>query len=102
MRGIMTKGTSKRAAYTIETLSYSSTRLVRLGGRKVAILFPPLDAGGPYQLYPHPDTFRSLTFAGLPAPLRPEFMAFDTLGAVEAFLGIRPAAPAPEALPLAA
>lgn len=96
------KTTPKRAAYTIETLSYSSTRLVRLGGRKVAILFPPLAAGGPDQLYPHPDTFRSLTFAGLPQPLRPEFMAFDSLEAVEAFLGIRSAAPARDALPLAA
>lgn len=100
MTKITAKITAKRAAYTIETLSYSSTRLVRLGGRKVAILFPPLEPGGPYQLYPHPDTFRSLTFAGLPAPLRPEFMAFDTLAAVETFLGLRAAAP--EALPLAA
>jgi hypothetical protein len=100
MTKITAKIAAKRAAYTIETLSYSSTRLVRLGGRKVAILFPPLEPGGPYQLYPHPDTFRSLTFAGLPAPLRPEFMAFDTLAAVETFLGLRAAAP--EALPLAA
>jgi hypothetical protein len=80
---------SKRPTYAIETLSYSSTSLVRLGSRKVAILFPPLEAGGCYQLYPHPDTFRSLTFAGLPAPLRPEFMPFESLDAVRAFLGIR-------------
>jgi hypothetical protein len=73
---------SKRPAYAIETLSYSSTSLVRLGSRKVAILFPPLEAGGCYQLYPHPDTFRSL-------PLRPEFMPFESLDAVRAFLGIR-------------
>lgn len=96
------KSMSKRAAYTIETLSYSSTRLVRLGGRKVAILFPPLEAEGPYQLYLHPDTFRSLTFAGLPAPLRPEFMAFDSLAAVETFLDIRSTALERKSLPLAA
>lgn len=93
---------SKRATYSIETLSYSSTRLVRLGGRKVAILFPPLEPGGAYQLYPHPDTFRSLTFAGLPAPLRPEFMTFPNLEAVHAFLGIRGGSKTAHALPMAA
>lgn len=93
---------SKRPAYTIETLSYSSTSLVRLGGAKVAILFPPLEPGDCYQLYPHPDTFRSLTFAGLPAPLRPEFMSFESLDAVRAFLGIRCEADTRHALPMAA
>lgn len=79
---------SGAASYRIETLSYSSTRLVWLGDVKVAILFAPADEGAPYQLYPHPATFPTLTFEGLPAPLQPEFMSFPDLQAVEAFLGI--------------
>lgn len=76
------------AAFEIEELSYSASRIVWQGGRKVAILFPPLDAGGSYLLYPHPITFPGLGFEGLPAPLRPEFMTFATLDDVHAFLGI--------------
>lgn len=76
------------AAYCIQTLSYSSTRLVWRGNVKVAILFSPLEEGAPYHLYPHPATFPSLDFKGLPEPLRPEFMAFPDIEAVEAFLGI--------------
>ncbi len=74
--------------YAIETLSYSPTRLVRLGRRKVAMLFAPAEPGGPWQLYPNPDAFPGLDFAGLPAPLRPEFMSFPDLAAVESFLGL--------------
>lgn len=79
---------TKKAPYRIETLSYSSTSLVWLGSTKVAILFPPLHEGGDYLLYPHPDTFPSLTFSGLPAPLRPGFMAFTSFDKIRAFLGI--------------
>ena len=93
---------SKRPAYTIETLPYTSTRLVWLGGQKVAILFPPLEPGGSYHLYPHPGTFRSLTFEGLPSPLRPGFTAFESLEAVRAFLGIRSKAGSTRVLPLSA
>ena len=79
--------------WSIETLSYSATRIVRLGARKVAILFPPADPGADWQLYPHPDAFSGLNFDGLPAPLRPEFVAFGDLAAVEQFLGIDRQAP---------
>lgn len=78
----------RTAQYRIEALSYSSTRLVWLGDVKVAILFAPSEDGAPYHLYPHPATFPTLGFQGLPAPLRPEFMAFPDVGAVRAFLGI--------------
>ena len=57
--------------WSIETLSYSPTRIVRLGEEKVAILFPPVEPGAEWQLYPHPDTFPGLNFDGLPEPLRP-------------------------------
>ncbi|MEL6062737.1 MULTISPECIES: hypothetical protein [unclassified Methylobacterium] len=83
-----------RRDWSIETLSYSPSRIVRLGEEKVAILFPPLEEGGAWQLYPHPDTFPGLNFEGLPAPLRPEFLAFPDLPEVERFLGIRDEAPA--------
>lgn len=76
------------ASYRIETLSYSSTRLVWLGDVKVAILFAPSEDGAPYHLYPHPAAFPTLGFQGLPEPLRPEFMAFPDLDSVRAFLGI--------------
>ncbi|MDP4004284.1 hypothetical protein [Methylobacterium sp. NEAU K] len=79
--------------WSIETLSYSPTRIVRLGAEKVAILFPPVEPGAGWQLYPHPDTFPGLNFEGLPEPLRPEFLAFSDLPAVERFLGIHDAAP---------
>ncbi len=79
--------------WSIETLSYSPTRIVRLGTEKVAILFPPAEPGAGWQLYPHPDTFPGLNFEGLPAPLRPEFLAFPDLAEVERFLGIADAAP---------
>ncbi len=92
---------SERDTYSIETLSYSSMRLVRLGDREVAMLFSPLEPGGSYQLYPHCGTFRSLTFEGLPAPLRPEFMSFPSLEAVYAFLGIKPEADEAQELPIA-
>ncbi|MCJ2086893.1 hypothetical protein MKK88_12955 [Methylobacterium sp. E-005] len=82
-----------RRDWSIETLSYSPSRIVRLGDEKVAILFPPLDEGGAWQLYPHPDTFPGLNFEGLPAPLQPEFLAFSDLPEVERFLGIRDEAP---------
>ncbi|MGU3538179.1 hypothetical protein [Methylobacterium sp. A54F] len=83
-------------SFTIESFGYTTTRLVRRDGVKVAILFPPEGEGAPFQLYPHPDTFPGLGFAGLPAPLRPEFMPFASLAEVETFLGIgRPAAAAP-------
>ncbi|MGV7030185.1 hypothetical protein [Methylobacterium symbioticum] len=88
----------RQETYVIETLSYSPTRLVRLGRRKVAMLFQPAEPGAPWQLYPHPDAFPGLTFEGLPAPLRPEFMSFSDLGAVEDFLGLRKA---PKAEPMA-
>jgi hypothetical protein len=91
----------KRQTYSIETLSYSTTRMVWRGGRKVAMLFPPLEPGGCYQLYPHPDTFPTLNFEGLPAPLRPEFMSFASLDAVCAFLGIKTKFEEPQALALA-
>ena len=96
----MRRSTDRRQeTYAIETLSYSPTRLVRLGRRKVAMLFAPAEPGAPWQLYPHPDTFPGLTFEGLPAPLRPEFMSFPDLAAVEDFLGLgRASAPAPMAL----
>jgi len=79
--------------WSIETLSYSPTRIVRLGDEKVAILFPPVEPGAAWQLYPHPDTFPGLNFDGLPEPLRPEFLGFSDLPAVERFLGIDDAAP---------
>jgi hypothetical protein len=82
--------------WSIETLSYSPSRIVRLGSEKVAILFPPVEPGAAWQLYPHPDTFPGLNFEGLPEPLRPEFLAFPDLAEVERFLGIRD--PAPTAL----
>ncbi|WP_457104756.1 hypothetical protein [Methylobacterium sp. P5_C11] len=78
-----------RHGWSIETLSYSPTRIVRLGSEKVAILFPPVEPGASWQLYPHPDTFPGLNFEGLPEPLRPEFLAFPDLPEVERFLGIR-------------
>ena len=87
--------------YAIETLSYSPTRLVKLGRRKVAMLFQPAEAGAPWQLYPNPDAFPGLGFEGLPAPLRPEFMSFPDLAAVEIFLGIRGTS-SDAAMPLAA
>ena len=80
--------------WSIETLSYSPTRIGRLGAEKVAILFPPVEPGAAWQLYPHPDTFPGLNFEGLPEPLRPEFLAFPDLPEVERFLGIRDAEPA--------
>ena len=80
--------------WSIETLSYSPTRIVRLGTEKVAILFPPVELGAEWQLYPHPDTFPGLNFEGLPEPLRPEFLGFTDLPAVERFLGIHDAEPA--------
>ncbi|SFM20767.1 hypothetical protein [Methylobacterium pseudosasicola] len=79
--------------WSIETLSYSPTRIVRLGDEKVAILFPPVEPGAEWQLYPHPDTFPGLNFDGLPEPLRPEFLGFSDLPAVERFLGIHDVAP---------
>lgn len=78
-------------SFRIEKFSYSSTSIVWLGKTKVAILFAPDQDGAPYQLYPHPATYRTLDFRGLPKPLRPEFMAFTDLAAVEAFLGLVPA-----------
>ena len=78
----------RTAQYRIEALSYSSTRLVWLGDVKVAILFAPSEDGARYHLYPHPATFPTLGFLGLPAPLQPEFMAFPDVEAVRAFLGI--------------
>ncbi len=89
-------------SFRIENLNNSSTSIVWLGKAKVAILFRPVGEGEPYQLYPHPGTYRTLDFKGLPAPLRPEFMSFPTLEAVEAFLGIAPHEEAPEALQAAA
>lgn len=83
-----------RRNWSIETLSYSPTRIVRLGSEKVAILFPPVEPGSAWQLYPHPDTFPGLNFDGLPEPLRPEFLAFPDLPEVERFLGIRNEEPA--------
>ena len=83
-----------RQGWSIETLSYSPTRIVRLGSEKVAILFPPVEPGSTWQLYPHPDAFPGLNFEGLPAPLRPEFLAFPDLPGVERFLGIRDEEPA--------
>ncbi|GJE11777.1 MULTISPECIES: hypothetical protein [Methylobacterium] len=83
-----------RRNWSIETLSYSPTRIVRLGSEKVAILFPPVEPGSAWQLYPHPDTFPGLNFDGLPEPLRPEFLAFPDLPEVERFLGIREEEPA--------
>lgn len=80
--------------WSIETLSYSPSRIVRLGDEKVAILFPPLEPGAAWQLYPHPDTFPGLNFEGLPEPLRPEFLSFPDLTEVERFLGIRDQEPA--------
>lgn len=91
----------RQETYAIETLSYSPTRLVRLGRRKVAMLFAPAEPGAPWQLYPHPDAFPGLTFEGLPAPLRPEFMSFPDLAAVEEFLGLGRGRTA-EPMPLAA
>ena len=82
-----------RRDWSIETLSYSPSRIVRLGDEKVAILFPPVEEGGAWQLYPHPDAFPGLNFEGLPAPLQPEFLAFPDLPEVERFLGIRDEAP---------
>lgn len=79
--------------WSIETLSYSPTRIVRLGDEKVAILFPPVEPGAEWQLYPHPDTFPGLNFEGLPEPLRPEFLGFSDLPAVERFLGIHDVVP---------
>ncbi|GJD93673.1 hypothetical protein [Methylobacterium iners] len=78
--------------YSIQALTYSNARIVWFRGVKAAILFPPLYAGGPYELYPHPETYPGLSFEGLPSPLRPEFMPFATLDDVYAFLGIRPKA----------
>lgn len=77
-----------RSSYVIECLSYSSSKIVWLGDIKVAILFPPSEQGGPYELYPHPGTFPELTSDGLPEPLQPGFMPFATLDDVYAFLGI--------------
>jgi hypothetical protein len=82
-----------RRNWSIEALSYSPSRIVRLGDEKVAILFPPLEEGGAWQLYPHPETFPGLNFEGLPAPLQPEFLAFPDLPEVERFLGIRDETP---------
>jgi hypothetical protein len=93
---------AKKTLYHIERLSYRSTSLIWLGSTKVAILFPPLHEGGDYLLYPHPDTYRSLTFSGLPAPLRPGFMAFTSFDKVRAFLGIQSRTAREEDLPLAA
>lgn len=75
-------------AYSIQMLTYSKSQIVWFRGRKAAILFPPLYNGGPYELYPHPETYPGLNFDGLPSPLRPEFMPFATLDDVNAFLGI--------------
>ena len=91
----------RQETYAIETLSYSPTRLVRLGRRTVAMLFQPAEPGAPWQLYPHPDAFPGLNFDGLPAPLRPEFMSFPDLAAVEDFLGLGKAC-AGEPMPMAA
>ncbi len=91
----------RQDSYAIETLSYSPTRLVKLGRRKVAMLFQPAEPGAPWQLYPNPDAFPGLGFEGLPAPLRPEFMSFPDLAAVEVFLGIRGTS-TDAAMPLAA
>ena len=93
---------AKKTPYFIELLSYSSTSLVWIGSTKVAILFPPLHEEGDYLLYPHPDTYRGLTFPGLPAPLRPGFMAFTSFDEVQAFLAIESPAARDGDLPLAA
>ncbi|MER2263659.1 hypothetical protein [Methylobacterium oxalidis] len=97
----------RKTTYAVETTyaiepGHGSTSLVRHGGTKAAILFAPMAPGEPYQLYPHPDTYGSLTFEGLPAPLRPEFMAFPDLDAVRAFLGIPLAEPDHAEMALAA
>ena len=82
------------ARFAIEALSYSSSLIVWHGRDKAAILFPPADGAGEWSLYPHPGTYPGLGFEGLPKPLRPDFMRFDSLGAVYAFLGLaQPAAP---------
>ena len=93
---------AKKSPYFIQDLSYSSTSLVWLGSNKVAILFPPLHEGDNYLLYPHPDTYRDLTFSGVPTPLRPEFMAFTSFDEVQAFLGIQSRTAREGDLPLAA
>jgi hypothetical protein len=93
-RRTMKANRAANRGWTIETLSYSPSRIVRRGAEKVAILFPPLEPGGAWQLYPHPDTFPGLNFEGLPEPLRPEFLAFPDLAEVERFLGIGDAEPA--------
>ena len=78
--------------FAIETLSYSSSLIVWHGRSKAAILFPPAEAGGGWSLYPHPGTYPGLGFEGLPKPLRPDFMRFDSLASVHDFLGLpRPA-----------
>lgn len=77
--------------YSIETLSYSAMRVVWLDGRKVALLFQPMIPGEPWTIYPNPDAFPGLAFEGLPDPLKPQFMDFASLAAVEAYLGIQTA-----------
>ncbi len=71
------------------------------GDRKVGIIFPALPVQSfppapaqPWQLAPNPEAFPDAGCAGLPAPMRPWFMDFPSLEAIEAFLGIEAGAEA--------
>lgn len=57
------------------------------GDIKVAIIFPA-DGDGRLAVYPNPDEYPGLTFAGLPAPLLPEWMKFGSLDEIADMLGI--------------
>lgn len=47
------------------------------GETKAAIIYPA-DGDGRLAVYPNPDAYPGLTFAGLPAPIKPAFEPFDS------------------------
>jgi hypothetical protein len=74
-------------AFEIRPVMGSDCLEIMADGVRAAIIYPPEDDGR-VAIYPWPRTYQTLTFEGLPSPLRPEWDWHPSLESVRAMLGI--------------
>jgi hypothetical protein len=74
-------------AFEIRPVMGSDCLEIMADGVRAAIIYPP-EEDGRVAIYPWPRTYTSLTFEGLPEPLKPEWDWHPSLAAIREFLGI--------------
>jgi hypothetical protein len=75
-------------AFELRPVMGSDCLEILADGVRAAVVYPP-DETGRVAVYPWPRTYTTLTFEGLPAPLKPEWDFHPSLESVRAMLGLQ-------------